>query len=94
LIGALLRDARNLRRCAAALVAWAVLHFPLPWWGAGCESQRSHWRYLSAVVVEQSYCYFAVAALLALWWLLARRPIVAEEGAPEAVAVDAGTGGR
>ena len=71
-IGALLGDARVRRRVWAAAVATLVLLLKLPWWGGDWQHQHHHLLHYVGNVVEQSYCWFALASLLALWWLLAK----------------------
>jgi alpha-1,2-mannosyltransferase len=71
-IGALLADARDRRRVLAALAVTVVLLLKLPWWGGGW--QRHHgWLHYVGNVVEQSYCWLALASLVLLWWLLVHR---------------------
>jgi len=70
-IGALLGDARNRRRVRAALVATVVLLLKLPWWGGDWQRNPGVLHYLGNVV-EQSYCWFALGSLLAIWWLMVR----------------------
>jgi alpha-1,2-mannosyltransferase len=82
-IGALLGDGRDRRRVRAALIATVVLLLKLPWWGGGWQRNPGFLHYLGNVV-EQSYCWFALGSLFALWWLLVRH-----RGEPE----DDGRGG-
>ncbi|HEY6794280.1 MAG TPA: glycosyltransferase 87 family protein [Kineosporiaceae bacterium] len=70
-IGALLGDARVPRRVLAALAGTTMLWFNLPWDGYSWERHHDWTRY-PGYVLEQGYCWFALLALLATWWLLAR----------------------
>jgi len=71
-IGALLGDARDPRRAAAALCGAVLLWIRMPWWGAnllaGDEVPN-----VVARVVQNSYSWWAGLSLLALWLLVARR---------------------
>jgi alpha-1,2-mannosyltransferase len=74
-IGALLGDARAPRRVLAAVAGTLMLWFNLPWDGYSWESNRG-WLHYAGNVVEQGYCWFALLALVAMWWLMARgRPL-------------------
>jgi alpha-1,2-mannosyltransferase len=70
-LGALLGDARELRRIVATGLAGVVLALQLPWWGAAWQKDPGVARWFG-YVVEQSYCWFALASLGLLWWLLVR----------------------
>jgi alpha-1,2-mannosyltransferase len=72
-IGALVGDARNWRRVAVAVAGTAALWAQLPWDGVDWQ-HRGHgvYHYLG-YVVEQADCLWALAALIAVWLLIARR---------------------
>jgi alpha-1,2-mannosyltransferase len=93
-IGALLGDARVPRRVLAALGGTAMLWFNLPWDGYSWERHHDWTRY-AGYVVEQGYCWFALFALLALWWVLVReaRPTPRPEAATDGGAVVTGAAG-
>ena len=91
-IAALLGDGRQWRRVVAALLAYWVLWTRLPWVG-GSWVQQGHGPYWYARFLESSYAMFAVAALVVLWWLLARgrEPAAAGSAAGSAEGSAAGT---
>ena len=70
-VGALLGDARERRRMAAALTVAALLWMRLPWWGANllADPEVPRW---AARLVQNSYPQLALLSLAALWWLVAR----------------------
>jgi alpha-1,2-mannosyltransferase len=72
-IGALLGDGRRVRRVVLAAAASTVLLLELPWWGASWQRQDG-WLHYAGNVAQQSYCWFALLCLPALWWVSARRP--------------------
>jgi alpha-1,2-mannosyltransferase len=71
-LGALIGDGREVRRVVVAVLGGVVLATQLPWWGADWRSDGGLVA-VAGVIAEQSYCWFAVAAMAALWWLVARR---------------------
>ncbi len=93
-IGALLGDARQLRRVVAALVAGAWLYLHMPWWGDNMvrEGVGPQW---AARLLQNSYTLFALVALVALWWFLARgrRPESQPSGDPDPVAAAGASSG-
>ena len=70
-LAALLGDGRELRRVVATAAMGVVLWFEWPWWGAGWQKSGGLWR-AAGLVVEQADCWFAVASLGLLWWLIVR----------------------
>ena len=70
-IGALLGDGRDLRRIAVALTGAVLLWIRLPWWGANLIADHNVPRVI-ARLVQNSYSWWAVLSLLALWLLVAR----------------------
>jgi alpha-1,2-mannosyltransferase len=70
-IGALLGDGRSRLRVAAAAGVGFVLAARLPWTGNSWVS-RHGWQHSAGYVVQQSYCWLALAVLAALWVLLVR----------------------
>lgn len=70
-IGALLGDGRDLRRIAAAVTGATLLWIRLPWWGANLMADDNVPRAV-ARLVQNSYSWWAVLSLLALWLLVAR----------------------
>jgi alpha-1,2-mannosyltransferase len=70
-IGALLGDGRDWRRIAAAATGAVLLWLRLPWWGANLVANEHVPRVL-ARVVQNSYSWWAILALVALWLLVAR----------------------
>lgn len=87
-IGALLADARDRGRSAAAAGVTVVLLLPLPWWGGAWPG---HGPVVSVLgrVVEQSYTLLAIACLVVMWRLIARRPVTSR-GTLSQGGVDAG----
>jgi alpha-1,2-mannosyltransferase len=84
-IGAVLGDARNPRRAAAALAFAVLLWCRLPWWGANLVADP-HANHVVARLVQNSYPIWCGLALLALWYLVARPAKSADlEGNPGAV---------
>ncbi|MBT0771146.1 DUF2029 domain-containing protein [Kineosporia sp. J2-2] len=84
-IGAVLGDGRDLRRAAVALAGAVLLWIRMPWWGANLLAGDEVPNAL-ARVVQNSYSWWALLALLALWLLVARRqPVPDAEPEPEAV---------
>ncbi len=79
-VGALLGDARNPRRAAAALALAVLLWCRLPWWGANLVANPHSVRFL-ARLLQNSYSLWSLLALLAMWWLMARDP--ARDPAPD-----------
>lgn len=76
-IGALVGDGRQRRRVVAGAVATVWLYLHMPWWGTGMV-QRGEGPAWWARLLENSFALFAVVALIALWWLVARgRGVVA-----------------
>ena len=71
-IGALIGNGRDWRRILAGLTGATLLWIRLPWWGANLIADHDVPRVL-ARVVQNSYSWWAVLSLLALW-LLAARP--------------------
>jgi alpha-1,2-mannosyltransferase len=91
-IGALLGDGRDLRRTAAALVGSILLWIRLPWWGANLVADPNAPRVI-ARLVQNSYSWWAVLTLLALWLLVARSsqpPSAAEDDAAAELTPSAG----
>jgi alpha-1,2-mannosyltransferase len=83
-IGALLGDARAPRRVLAAVAGTLMLWFNLPWDGYSWETHHDWTRY-AGYVVEQGYCWFALLALVAMWWTMARGQVPASavsDGSP------------
>lgn len=78
-IGALLGDGRNRRRVAVAFTAAALLWMRLPWWGANLMADPDVPRVV-ARVVQNSYSWWALLSLLALWLLVARPGSAGPEG--------------
>ncbi|WP_285592707.1 glycosyltransferase 87 family protein [Kineosporia sp. NBRC 101731] len=78
-IGALLGDGRDLRRVAAALVGAVLLWIRMPWWGANLLAGNEVPNAV-ARIVQNSYSWWAVLSLLALWFLVARKQQWPAEG--------------
>jgi alpha-1,2-mannosyltransferase len=80
-IGAVLGDGRSARRAVAAATGALLLYLNLPWDGYGWEFHDDWTRY-AGYVVEQGYCWFALASLAVLRWLVVgrRRPAPAAAG--------------
>lgn len=70
-LGALLGDGRDPRRVAVALAGAVLLWIRLPWWGANLMADDDVPRAL-ARLAQNSYSWWALLALLALWLLVAR----------------------
>jgi alpha-1,2-mannosyltransferase len=70
-IGALLGDGRDRRRIAVAFVGACLLWIRLPWWGANLMADDDVPRVIGRIV-QNSYSWWAVLSLLALWLLVAR----------------------
>jgi alpha-1,2-mannosyltransferase len=80
-LGALLGDGRSRARVGTALAGGAVLFSRLPWTGNRLGEANDGWLAVVGGVLEQSYCWFALLALLALWWFLVRGRAVPERSA-------------
>jgi alpha-1,2-mannosyltransferase len=78
-IGAVLGAGQDRRRVAVAAVGAVLLWMRLPWWGANLMADPGVPRVL-ARLVQNSYSWWAILSLLALWLLVARRstPVVPE----------------
>jgi alpha-1,2-mannosyltransferase len=87
MIGALLGDGRDRRRVVTALVAAVLLWIRLPWWGANLMADHDVPRVV-ARLVQNSYSWWAILTMLALWYLVAR-PAGAETGPAAASGVPA-----
>jgi len=70
-IGAMLGDGRDRRRVAVAVVGAVLLWIRLPWWGANLMVDPNVPRVI-ARVVQNSYSWWALLSMLALWLLVAR----------------------
>ncbi|MFC4908553.1 glycosyltransferase 87 family protein [Actinomadura gamaensis] len=73
-VGALVGDGRNARRCLAAAAVWLFYLFPVPWWGTHLTG-RGHPLYLQAIgqTVRDLFGFGAVALMFVLGiWLLNR----------------------
>jgi len=70
-VGALLGDGRDRRRLLVAVAGAAMLWMRLPWWGVDllASHRAPQW---AGRVLQSGYTVFAVLALIALWWLVAR----------------------
>jgi alpha-1,2-mannosyltransferase len=71
-VGALLGDGRTRARLLAALAAAALLWMRLPWWGVTvlADGLAPRW---AGRILQNGYTVFALLAIAALWWLVARR---------------------
>jgi alpha-1,2-mannosyltransferase len=70
-IAALFGDGRNWKRVLAAIASVVVLYLKLPWWGSAMVTEHRG-PYWEARLLENSYCLYAVLALVMLWFFLAR----------------------
>jgi alpha-1,2-mannosyltransferase len=70
-LGALLGDGRDRRRIAVTLTGAVLLWIRLPWWGANLMADDEVPRVI-ARLVQNSYSWWAVLSLVALWLLVAR----------------------
>jgi alpha-1,2-mannosyltransferase len=84
-IGALLGDGRDLRRVGVALTGAVLLWIRMPWWGANLIADHDVPRVI-ARLVQNSYSWWAVLSLLALWLLVARPAV--EAGASQATSAE------
>lgn len=80
-VGALVGDGRVRARLVAAAAVYLVLLLPLPWWGGAWPGHGPVVSLLGRVV-EQSYTLLALASLVLLWRLVARRPVQGPAGGP------------
>ena len=71
-LGALVGDGRNLRRVALAALGTVVLYARIPHTGFNWTLSQDAWRAALGPFVEQAYCWWALVALAAMWWFLAR----------------------
>ncbi len=83
-LGVVLGDGRQWRRVVATLAGTTWLYLHLPWWGNGMVSRHQH-PYWLAGLLQNSYTLFALTALVAIWWFVARgrEPLPAGEPASE-----------
>jgi alpha-1,2-mannosyltransferase len=70
-IAAVLGDARIRSRVVTALAGTLVLYLKLPWWGGSMGAEGRGWAWTDALM-EDSYCLFALAALVVMWFFLVR----------------------
>ncbi|MDP9826259.1 glycosyltransferase 87 family protein [Kineosporia succinea] len=94
-IGAVLGDGRDRRRVAVAVAGAVLLWIRMPWWGANLLAGNDVPNFV-ARVVQNSYSWWAVLSLLALWLLVARKPVAGAEAedATEPEEAPAGLGRR
>lgn len=92
-LGALVADGRDLRRCLVAAVVWVAYALPLPWWGTKLIGP-GHSAGLRAIgrVVQSSYGLGAVVLVLLLGlWLVRRLDLANAQGDPAHQGVRADT---
>jgi alpha-1,2-mannosyltransferase len=70
-IAALFGDGRNWKRITAALASALVLSLKMPWWGNAMVNEHRG-PYWEARLLENSYCLYALLALVLLWIFLVR----------------------
>jgi alpha-1,2-mannosyltransferase len=87
-LGALVGDGRDVRRVALAALGTVVLYSKIPQTGFNWTLSDSPWKSALGPFLEQSYCWWALVAMAALWWFLAR-----DEGGHPVPAGGRGDGG-
>ncbi len=78
-LGALLGDGRDWRRAGAALTGAVLLWIRLPWWGANLLADP-HANHVVARLFQNSYSWWALLSLIALWLLVARPASIEPDG--------------
>ncbi|GAB3269456.1 glycosyltransferase 87 family protein [Kineosporia babensis] len=81
-LGAILGSGRDWRRVAVVVAGAVLLWVRMPWWGANLLAGNDVPNFL-ARIVQNTYSWWAILALLALWLLVSR-----EEPQPERQAAE------
>ena len=82
LVAALAGDGREPRRVVAALVFTALLWIHVPWWGVAIIDDLKPGPHWLGYIMQNGYTITALAGLICLAWLVARRPATGS-GAPD-----------
>jgi alpha-1,2-mannosyltransferase len=92
-LGALVGDGRDTRRCRIAAVTWACFLFPLPWWGAKLISlQQGLITKVPGKIVQDAFGLAAVIMVVLLGHWLVKRLTRAETVDEDASRGPAGVG--